>query len=219
MHAGRAGVDVPFGRIYRAFRYIDRTDDRSVGVSGASSGTLTPTTMVLFGYLVSSVTAEEFHWPFTTVWVIFMIVAALVIAGLNFRGVVVSAGTGTVLGALEIIVFLVLAIWLIVKAGSANTGSVFTLHYATIKGYSGFSGVVAGSIYTILAFIGFEAAAPLAEEARNPRRTIGIAVVTSCLCASRARSSTGSCTWWYPSWASSRSCPPGSPRSVSARPC
>src|SRR3984885_6421562 len=140
-----------------------------------------PTTMVLFGYLVSSVTEAEFHWPFTTTWVIFMIVAAIVIAGLNFRGVVVSAGTGTVLGALEILVFLVLAIWLIAKAGSANTGAVFTLHYATIKGYHGFSGVAAGSVYTILAFIGFEAAAPLAEEARDPRRTIGIAVMTSCL--------------------------------------
>jgi amino acid transporter len=140
-----------------------------------------PITMVLFGYLVASVTQSEYHWPFTTVWVIFMIVAALLIAGLNYRGVQISARTGTVLGALEISVFLVLAIWLIVKAGSHNTGSVFTLHYATIKGYSGFSGVVAGSIYTILAFIGFEAAAPLAEEARNPRRTIQIAVVTSCL--------------------------------------
>jgi amino acid transporter len=140
-----------------------------------------PTTMVLFGYLVASVTQFDFHWPFTTVWVIFMIVAALLIAGINFRGVTISAGTGTVLGALEISVFLVLAIWLIVKAGSHNTASVFTLHYATIKGYSGFSGIVAGSIYTILAFIGFEAAAPLAEEARNPRRTIQTAVVTSCL--------------------------------------
>jgi amino acid transporter len=140
-----------------------------------------PTTMVLFGYLVSSVTQAEFHWPFTTVWVIFMIVAALVIAGLNYRGIVVSAGTGTVLGALEIVVFVVLAVWLIVKAGSGNTGSVFTLHYATLKGFKGFSGVVAGSIYAILAFIGFEAAAPLAEEARDPRRTIGRAVVTSCL--------------------------------------
>jgi amino acid transporter len=140
-----------------------------------------PITMVLFGYLVSSVTQSEFGWPFTTTWVIFMIVAALLIAGLNYRGVQVSARTGTVLGALEIAVFLVLAIWLIVRAGSANTGSVFTLHFATLKGYKGFSGVVAGSIYTILAFIGFEAAAPLAEEARNPRRTIGVAVVTSCL--------------------------------------
>jgi amino acid transporter len=140
-----------------------------------------PITMVLFGYLVASVLQTEAHWPFTTTWVIFMIAAALVIALLNYRGVKLSSKTGTVLGTLEIIVFLVLAIWLIIKAGSGNTGNVFTLHFATIKGYHGFSGIVAGSIYTILAFIGFEASAPLAEEARNPRRTIQVAVITSCL--------------------------------------
>jgi len=140
-----------------------------------------PITMVLFGYLVASVLQTEANWPFTTTWVIFMVAAALVIALLNYRGVKLSSKTGTVLGSLEIIVFLVLAVWLIIKAGSGNTGNVFSLHFATIKGYNGFSGVIAGSIYTILAFIGFEASAPLAEEARNPRRTIQIAVVTSCL--------------------------------------
>jgi len=36
-------------------------------------------------------------------------------------------------------------------------------------------------IYAILAFIGFEAAAPLGEEARDPRRTIPAAVVLSCV--------------------------------------
>src|SRR5580693_16701 len=142
---------------------------------------LGPITMVLCGYLIGSVCHSEFNWPFTATWVIFMIVASILIAALNYRGIKVSARAGTVFGTFEIIVFLVLAIWLIAKAGSHNTGSVFTLHYATIKGYKGFSGIAAGSIYTILAFIGFEAAAPLAEEARNPRRTIQIAVVTSCL--------------------------------------
>ena len=77
--------------------------------------------------------------------------------------------------------FVALAIWLIAKAGGRNTFDVFTLHFATIKGYHGFSGIAAGSIYTILAFIGFEASAPLAEEARDPKRTIQLAVVASCL--------------------------------------
>jgi amino acid transporter len=99
----------------------------------------------------------------------------------ELRGIQVSARAGTILGSFEILVFLVLAVWLIAKAGSHNTGNVFTLHYATIKGYKGFSGIAVGSIYTILAFIGFEASAPLAEEARNPRRTIQVAVVASCL--------------------------------------
>jgi amino acid transporter len=140
-----------------------------------------PITMILFGYLVGSVTNSEFGWPFTATWVIFMIVASVLIAGLNYRGIRVSARAGTILGLFEILVFFALAVWLIVKAGGNNTGSVFTLHFATVKGYRGFSGVAAGSIYTILAFIGFEAAAPLAEEARDPRRTIQLAVVGSCL--------------------------------------
>ncbi|PXX54083.1 amino acid/polyamine/organocation transporter (APC superfamily) [Nocardia tenerifensis] len=141
---------------------------------------LGPTTTVLVGYLVGSVMHSEFDWPFTATWVVVMIVSAVLIALLNYRGVRVSAQVGTVLGLFEILVFLVLAGWLVIKAGTGNTATVFTLHFATVEGYQGFSGVAAASIYTILAFIGFEASAPLAEEARNPRRTIPIAVVASC---------------------------------------
>jgi amino acid transporter len=142
---------------------------------------LGPITMVLFGYLIGSIAHSEWGWPFTATWVIFMIVGAILVAALNYRGIQVSARAGTLLGLFEILVFVALAIWLIAKAGHRNTFDVFTLHFATIKGYKGFSGIAAGSIYTILAFIGFEASAPLAEEARDPKRTIQIAVVASCL--------------------------------------
>src|SRR6202050_4104394 len=100
---------------------------------------LGPVTTILCGYLVGSIANSEWHWPFTTTWVIFMIVAAVLVAALNLRGIQISARTGTILGSFEIAVFV------------------------------------------LLAFIGFEASAPLAEEARNPRRTIQIAVVASCL--------------------------------------
>jgi amino acid transporter len=142
---------------------------------------LGPITMVLFGYLFGSIAHSEWGWPFTATWVIFMIIGAILVAALNYRGIQVSARAGTLLGLFEILVFVALAIWLIVKAGNRNTLDVFTLHFATIKGYHGFSGIAAGSIYTILAFIGFEASAPLAEEAKDPKRTIQIAVVASCL--------------------------------------
>ncbi len=142
---------------------------------------LGPITMVLFGYLIGSIAHSEWNWPFTATWVIFMIVGAILVAALNYRGIQVSARAGTLLGLFEILVFVALAVWLIAKAGSRNTFDVFTLHFATIKGYHGFSGIAAGSIYTILAFIGFEASAPLAEEAKDPKRTIQVAVVASCL--------------------------------------
>src|SRR5262249_56837823 len=41
--------------------------------------------------------------------------------------------------------------------------------------------VLVGSVDGVLAFIGFDAAAPLAEEARNPTRNVSRAVVGSCL--------------------------------------
>jgi amino acid transporter len=43
------------------------------------------------------------------------------------------------------------------------------------------SGIIGGSVYAILAFIGFDAAAPLAEETWDARRNVGRAVVLSCL--------------------------------------
>ncbi|MGN5377901.1 APC family permease [Streptomyces lasalocidi] len=102
------------------------------------------------------------------------------IAVAGYLGVRASARFGTVLGVFEILVFLVFASLLIGKAGSANTLSVFGTSH-TADGYPGFSGVFAGSVYTVLAFAGFEAAAPLAEETRDPRRTMHRAVLGAAL--------------------------------------
>src|SRR5260370_17727071 len=69
-----------------------------------------------------------------------------------------------------------MGVLLVFHAGSHNTLSVFTTKY-TPSGFHGMSGVIAGSVFTILAFGGFEGAAPLAEEARNPGRTVQRAVL------------------------------------------
>src|SRR5207302_9030770 len=87
---------------------------------------------------------------------------------------------GTVLGIFEIAVFVILAVLLIIHAGSANTLSVFGTGH-TPPEHAGIAGVIAGSVYTILAFGGFEGAAPLAEEARDPRRTVRRAVLLATL--------------------------------------
>jgi amino acid transporter len=65
-------------------------------------------------------------------------------------------------------------------AGGHNTLTVFSTKY-TPSSFHGLSGVIAGSVFSILAFGGFEGAAPLAEEARNPRRTIQLAVLLATL--------------------------------------
>jgi amino acid transporter len=110
-----------------------------------------------------------------------LVAASLAVLALNYYGVRMTTETGVILGALEITIFVLLSIWLIVKAGSGNTVAVFGTQYATAKGYGGLSGVFAGAVYTMLAFIGFEAATPMAEETRDPKRNIKLAAVFSCL--------------------------------------
>ncbi len=74
-----------------------------------------------------------------------------------------------------------MGILLIFHAGSHNTLSVFTTKYTPPGVPRPVSGVIAGSVFSVLAFGGFEGAAPLAEEARNPRRTIQLAVLLATL--------------------------------------
>jgi amino acid transporter len=139
-----------------------------------------PLLYIIFGFVMAATLNAEFGWP-ADLWWPWSLGAALVIFLLGYFGIRLSAGTGTVLGLFEIGVFAVLALWLIFEAGDSNSLAVFGTTHSNIKDFEGFAGVFAGSIYSILAFIGFEAAAPLAEEARDPRRTVRQAVIYSCI--------------------------------------
>ena len=132
-----------------------------------------PLLFLIFGNVISANLNAHFGTP-TWLWAPLALVAAAIVWFLTYRGIRLSTGTGVALGTFEIAVFVLVAIVLIVAAGGRNTGSVFTAQ-------AGLGKVFPGMIYAILAFIGFEASAPLGEEARDPRRTIPIAVVLSCL--------------------------------------
>ena len=133
-----------------------------------------------FSFVLADALNSEFGWTKDTWW-IWVVATALIVLALGYFGVRVSTRAGTIMGAFEIVVFGLIALWLIVKAGNSNTLSVFTTKYANVKGYAGMSGIIAACVYSVLAFTGFESAAPLAEEARDPKRTIRQAVILSCL--------------------------------------
>jgi amino acid transporter len=168
------------------YTYVSRGLHPSLGFLVAfgyalAEALVAPLLYLIFGNVIASTLNTEFGWSYTAWWMIAAVAAALFVFALGYLGIRISTETGTVLGVFEIAVFAALALWLIVKAGSANTLSVFGTSHATVEGFRGFSGVAAASIFTILAFIGFEAAAPMAEEAKDPRRTIGRAVLWSAL--------------------------------------
>jgi amino acid transporter len=139
-----------------------------------------PLVLLQLGFTTAGTLNSEFHSYPANLWWPWALAGAVIVLAAGFYGVRTSTRLGTVLGLFEIGVFVVLAIFLIVHAGSHNTFSVFGTSY-TPKGFRGISGVIGGSVYTILAFGGFEGAAPLAEEARNPRRTIQRAVLLATL--------------------------------------
>ncbi len=139
-----------------------------------------PLVLLQLGFTTAATLNSEFHGYPADLWWPWALLGALIVLAAGLYGIRTSARLGTILGVFEIGVFLVLAVFLVVHAGSHNTLSVFTTKY-TQPGFRGLAGVIGGSVYTILAFGGFEGAAPLAEETRNPRRTIQRAVLLATL--------------------------------------
>src|ERR1700733_9565137 len=139
-----------------------------------------PLVLLQLGFTTAATLNSEFHGYPANLWWPWSLAGALIVMAAGFYGIRPSTRLGTILGLFEIGVFVVLAVFLIVHAGSHNTLSVFGTSY-TPKGFHGISGVIGGSVYTILAFGGFERAAPLGEAAPNPRRTIQRAVLLATL--------------------------------------
>jgi amino acid transporter len=138
-----------------------------------------PLVLLQLGFTVAATAHTELGWA-ANLWWPWVIGGILIVGIAGYYGILVSARLGTILGVFEILVFLVVAVLFIIHAGSANTLSVFTTKY-TPSNYSGLTGVFAGSVFTILAFGGFEGATPLAEEAKDPRRTVRRAVLLATL--------------------------------------
>ena len=113
-------------------------------------------------------------------WVLFVVILAAV-ASVAYLGIGTSSGADLVLAAGEVAVIAALAITVLVKTGPAHY-SIAVLSPASSP-HGQLTDITTAMIYGITAFAGYEAAAALGEEARNPRRsipasTIGVVVVT-----------------------------------------
>jgi amino acid transporter len=139
-----------------------------------------PLVLLQLGFTTAATLNAEISGYPADLWWPWALLGALIVLAAGYYGIRTSARLGTILGIFEVGVFLVLAVFFIVHAGSANTASVFTTKY-TPAGFHGLTGVIAGSVYTILAFGGFEGAAPLAEETKDPRRLIPRAILIATL--------------------------------------
>src|SRR5437762_1117908 len=139
-----------------------------------------PLVLLQLGFTTAATLNAEISGYPADLWWPWALLGALIVLAAGYYGIRTSARLGTSLGVFEVGVFLVLAVFFVVRVGCANTASVFSSMY-TSAGFHGLTGVIAGSVYTILAFGGFEGAAPLAEETKDPRRLIPRAILIATL--------------------------------------
>lgn len=111
-------------------------------------------------------------------WLIFEALMMGLVTYLAYTGVQRSAKVVVIAGSAEIAIFVLLSIALLVNPVSPLKFSSLSPAHA-IDGWSGILGF--GLVYGILNFVGFESAAPMAEETDNPRRNIPRSVLYSVL--------------------------------------
>jgi amino acid transporter len=157
------------------YTYISRGLGRSIGflagwLSIPAYLLFLPLNLLAFGFAGQSFSGLP--------WWIWGSTLAIVMGLLTFVGVRLSIRTLVVLGTIEVIVFVVLSAFLIANPADGNTLQAFTPTVWS-HGRGGLSGVLVGAVIGVLSFTGFESAALLAEESRNPRKIIRPALLTA----------------------------------------
>ena len=136
-----------------------------------------PLLFLIFAWVVDDVwTADENGLGQGSLWWLWVLIAAAIVFFLTYRDVRISTDAGIILGIIEIGIFLALALWIILSNLDALTLQTFNPSQNEV---GTLEGTFKGMVFAILAFIGFESAAPLGEEARQPRWTVPRAVVGS----------------------------------------
>ncbi len=111
-------------------------------------------------------------------WWVFSAALIILSTTLGVLGVKPSLRTGLIGLGFEMLVLTIFALVIIVKGGaSGNTIQAFN----PADSLKGSGGLLTAVVYTIFAFVGFESATTLGDEARQPRRTIPRAVMLTTL--------------------------------------
>jgi amino acid transporter len=128
-----------------------------------------------FAWAMNDVMQTEVGFHYSGQWWIWVVLMTAVVFLLTYRDIRLSTTAGVILGGFEIAIFAGLSLWMLFS----NSGDLNLQPFNPSNAVGDWSGVFKGMVFAILAFIGFEAAAPLGEEARHPRKTVPRAVVGS----------------------------------------
>lgn len=136
---------------------------------------LFPFQLDFFGNFVSSLLqTTSVHLP----WWLFATILIVFSSALGVAGVKPSLRTGLIGLAFEMTILTIFSVVVIARGGAhGNSINAFNPNFS-LKGTGGLGTAV---VYTIFAFVGFESATTLGDEARTPRKTIPRAVLLTTL--------------------------------------
>jgi len=103
----------------------------------------------------------------------FEILFIFLIWACSYRDIRLSSRMGLALEALSLTIIVLIAVVVVAKRGSVVDSTQLELRHLP------FGGVISALTFAVFSFVGFESAATLAREARNPLRTIPRAVILS----------------------------------------
>jgi amino acid transporter len=136
---------------------------------------LFPFQLDFFGNFVSSLfAASGIHVS----WVVFSVALIVLSTTLAVLGVKPSLRTGLIGLAFEMTVLTVFSIVIIAQGGASGNA---LRAFDPTQSLKGTGGLLTAVVYTIFAFVGFESATTLGDEAKHPRRTIPRAVLLTTL--------------------------------------
>jgi amino acid transporter len=130
-----------------------------------------------FGYILQSqlITTYNFDFPW---WATTLILVPLV-SLLMYLGIVISVRILLVLGTLEILIILALAISGLANPGVAGS-DLKVFHPAFNPGHiATASGIALAVVFSVQGLTGWEGAVPLAEETQNPRKNVKRSILIS----------------------------------------
>jgi len=132
--------------------------------------------LAFMGFFFESTMKSEWGVTWFKWWLFFLIGTAFV-TFIIYRGIKISARTIVTLGVFEIAVVVVLSLFGLFSPGP---GGISLSSYNPSNALTT-NGLFLGVVFSIFAFTGFEAVAPLAEESENPRRLLPRGIMYSIL--------------------------------------
>lgn len=136
-----------------------------------------------FGFIVAGEFKVSYGWDLPWLWAAAVVAGAVSVAIFQYIGIELSARTLLITGGVEILIVLALAI-----TGFANPGpggiSLAVFNPANIGNNTttlGVAGFTLGIVLAVQGLTGWEAAAPLAEETRDPKKNTPRSVILAIL--------------------------------------